>query len=284
MGFVKKIGQAVGMVPDDPTPPPDMTAAAKATEDASKNAALFNTQLNRVNQVGPSGSVMWSQVPGAAGTPGTWTQTTALSADQQKLYDQDQRISQGMADETGAGLGRVQASLATPMSSYGNDASRRRVEEALYSRMQPKFDQQEAGLRNRLLNSGIEVGSEAYNREMNNFNQALNDARMQTVLAGGQEENRQFGLESSARSQPLNELNALRTGSQVTPQSFGNYYTGGAAQGGNYLQAAGQQANANSIYDTGMAVQQSAYGKMIGQGANALKMAYGQPPSGNWGG
>ena len=271
MGALKKLGQAVGIVPDDPQAPVDQTAAAKATEDASKGVALFNTQLNRVNQVGPDGSINWTQgAAGADGSPGVWTQTTSLSPGQQALHDQQMKISQGLAGSMDSALGRTNAALATPMASYGNDASRKRVEEALMSRLKPQYDQQEAAMRSRLLNSGIEVGSNAYNSEANNFSQRLNDAMMQSVLAGGQEESRQFGLESAARSQPLNELNALRTGGQVTPQSFGSYYTGGAAQGANYLQAAGQQTNANQIYDAGMAAQQKAYGNMLGQGGKLI--------------
>ena len=66
------------------------------------------------------------------------------------------------------------------------------------------------------------------------------------------------------------EKRSIFTSGQVTPQSFGNYYSGGAAQGANYLQAAGQQTEANQIYDAGMASQQKAYGNMLGQAGKLI--------------
>ncbi len=91
-----------------------------------------------------------------------------------------------------------------------NDDSRRRVEEAMLSRINPQFDRQEDQLRTRLLNSGIEVGSEAYNREMQNLGQQRNDAQMQAVLAGGQEESRQVGLNQGLQGQEYQQ--ALASG------------------------------------------------------------------------
>lgn len=61
-----------------------------------------------------------------------------------------------------------------------------RAEQALYSRMNPQFAQEEAALRDRLLNQGITQGSEAYRREFEQFNQAKTDARQQAILNGQQ--------------------------------------------------------------------------------------------------
>lgn len=86
-----------------------------------------------------------------------------------------------------------------------DDTSRKRVEEALLSRLNPQYQADEQALRTRLLNSGIEVGTDAYNREMANFSQRLNDARMQAVLAGGQEESRQVGLAQGLQAQEFGQ-------------------------------------------------------------------------------
>jgi len=135
-----------------------------------------------------------------------------------------------------------------------NDTSRQRVEQAILSRLEPQFRQDEAKLRNQLLSSGLEVGSPAYAAELDRLQRGQNDARQQAVLTGGTEESRQVGLNSGLQSQafsqglqgaqfdnqtrqqmlselllqrntPLNELNSLRTGSQVAMPNFGNYYT-----------------------------------------------------------
>ncbi|WP_213074504.1 hypothetical protein, partial [Acinetobacter baumannii] len=61
-----------------------------------------------------------------------------------------------------------------------------RAEEALMSRMNPQFARDEEAQRTRLINQGITQGSEAYNTEMNTFNQMKNDARQQAILGGQQ--------------------------------------------------------------------------------------------------
>lgn len=89
---------------------------------------------------------------------------------------------------------------------YSND--RRRVEEAIYSRINPQLDRDRAALETTLVNQGFTRGSEAFNREMDSFGRQANDARMQAVLAGGQEQSRmagldfqRFGLENQAQAQ-----------------------------------------------------------------------------------
>ena len=100
--------------------------------------------------------------------------------------------------------------VTTALPSTIDDTSRRRVEEALMSRLNPQLQQDEQNLRTRLLNSGIEVGTDAYNREFTLQNQKANDARMQTVLAGGQEEDRQTKLLQGLNDQQFQQ--ALATG------------------------------------------------------------------------
>lgn len=100
--------------------------------------------------------------------------------------------------------------VTTKLPTSIDDASRRRVEEALMSRLNPQLQQDEAALRTRLLNSGIEVGTDAYSRELALQGQRANDARMQAVLAGGQEESRQAQLLMGLNDQQFKQ--ALATG------------------------------------------------------------------------
>lgn len=66
-------------------PPPDPVATAKAQADANVQAAQQTAVINRTDSVTPFGSNTWTQ---SASDPNKWTQTTALSADAQKLMDQ----------------------------------------------------------------------------------------------------------------------------------------------------------------------------------------------------
>ncbi|MCP3878334.1 MAG: tail fiber domain-containing protein [Sulfitobacter sp.] len=86
--------------------------------------------------------------------------------------------------------------------SYGTDFSedRQKVEDALMSRMNPSLERDRESLRTRLVGQGIREGSEAFDRAMNRFGEQSNDARMQAVLAGGQEQSRLVGLERDRAS------------------------------------------------------------------------------------
>lgn len=193
-----------------------------------------------------------------------------------------------------------------------DDTSRQRVEKALLARLEPQFQQDEARMRNQLLSSGLEVGSPAYTAELQRLQQSQNDARMQSVLAGGNEESRQVGLNAQLQNQafgqglsgaqfdnatqaqlyqqymqgaqfdnqtrqqmlselllqrntPLNELNALRTGSQVSMPNFGNYYTSNS-QAAPMFDAATAQGNYNA---NAAASSQSGTNALIGGAATA---------------
>lgn len=268
-------------------PAPDYAGLAQQQGTENRDSAYFNTTLNRANQYTPYGSLTWETRAGANPNDpqaGDWTQRMTLAPEQQRLLDSQNRVSQNLADTAEAGLNRVGAAMATPfdMSRFGdpqvqaNDESRRRVEEAMMSRLQPQFDRDNQALRTRLAQSGITVGSQAYNDEMARADRGLTDARMQAVLAGGQEESRQTqlsqmlrqaGIQEQAwmRQLPLNELNALRTGAQVQGPKFDNYYTGGNAAAAPVMDAGIAQGN----YDMAMAQQQQG-------GWNALLGGLGQ--------
>src|SRR5688572_28674631 len=103
-------------------PPPDYAALAQQQGLADKAAAQYNTNANRVNQVGPQGSITWSMRPGAdPNNPqaGDYQQTTSLSPEQQALYNSQNRISQQYANTAEQGLGRVSESLGKPLDTSG---------------------------------------------------------------------------------------------------------------------------------------------------------------------
>lgn len=74
----------------------------------------------------------------------------------------------------------------------GSDEARQRAEQAQFNSymnyMQPQFEQQTSDLATALQNKGLAVGSEAYNRAMNNLqdnqNQAINQAAYNATTAG----------------------------------------------------------------------------------------------------
>jgi len=116
--------------------------------------------------------------------------------------------------------------ITSPMPS-ANQAVRNSIEDALYkrstARLNPRFQQSEDRLASSLAAQGITQGSEAYNREMQNFNNAKNDAYSSAmndaIAAGGTELQRQFGMDMANRQQQANELNsAFSQGLQARQQ------------------------------------------------------------------
>ncbi len=221
--------------------------------------------------------------------PGDYIQTTSLSPDQQSLYDSQNAISQDLLKTGMAKTGQVDQAMANPLDTSGlgqwnqsiapaDDASRQRVEQAMMSRMNPELNTQEASTRNRLIQAGIQPGSQAWDAEMGRVDRSRNDAMMQAVLAGGNEESRQFGLNERAanfgnqaragqlgemdflRNLPLQELNQLRSGAQPQIPTFSG--TPGANVNPADILGAGmaQGQNDMSRFQTQQAGQNSAYG------------------------
>ena len=99
-------------------PPPDYEAAAIAQGAAERDTAQYNNAANRVDQVGPQGSSTWSMRPGADPNnpqPGDYTQTTTLSADQQRQYDEGNRITEALLGMSGRQLELVDKTFSTPL-------------------------------------------------------------------------------------------------------------------------------------------------------------------------
>lgn len=181
--------------------------------------------------------------------PPSFTSTITLSPEQQAIYNAQTAQERQRLEMGGRMLGNVDATLSNPYSLSGlpdgftaEDAATasRRGEEALLSRLDPRFAQDEEALRTRLINQGIGQGSEAYNREMQQFGQTKNDARMQAILQGANYggtlqnqalQRRLQGIDeyNATRNAPLNEYLGLTSGVQVNNPQFQNKSYQGAA-------------------------------------------------------
>jgi hypothetical protein len=252
-------------------PAPDYAGAATATAAGNLDAARAQTSANRVNQVTPYGSLTYTQNPGY-GPDGGWTATQSLAPAQQQLLDQQNKTSLGLAGLADQGLGYVgdalrnnitEADLPANMVNAGQTG-----QDALMARYQPQIDQSHKALEAQLANQGITLGSEAYDNAMRVQNQSENDLRSQAALNGikvGQDaQNQQLSLKTALQNQPLNMLNAVRTGSQVTNPTFTSVPQQGQTSGPDMLGA----ATAQNGYNMGL------YNSQVGQN-NATTGAIG---------
>ena len=205
-------------------PDPQQTAAAQSA--ANRDTALSSQLLNMTDQQGPYGSLTYAQtgtnsyvdsLTGKTVTVPKFTATTTLSPEQQAILDQTQAANLNLGTIANERSSFLKDYLA---KDFNVDSA---VEDKLYnlgaSRLDPRFAQEEESMRAQLINSGIRPGTAAYSRAMADFGQQKNDAYNQLALTGRQQA---FNEASYERAQPLNEISALLSGSQVQQPTFAN--------------------------------------------------------------
>lgn len=206
-------------------PPPDPRETAAASMSTNIGTAISNAFMGNVNQITPDGTLNYSQTgsyrwtdpyTGQTYNIPTFTATQTLSEQQQAIKDQLDAAKLnlgGLANQQSAFLKDY---MAEPFQ-YGNQDVENWIYDLASQRMDPRFAREEEALRTKLLNSGIREGSAAWNAEMERFAQAKNDAYNSLMLSG----RGQAMQEALAhRNQPINEITALLSGSQVSQPNF----------------------------------------------------------------
>jgi len=269
-----RIGVTMGK--QSPPPAPDYTGAAQATAAGNLEAAKYATAANRVNQYGPSGSLVYTkntapavgsfnqagydsamrawnsvdpnrplyvgQQPRGAQptreqftttTPGedTWSATQSYSPEQQALYDQQNRLSKQYGGLAEQGVNYAKGIMGNPtideskLAQMPQNAGMSTMQ-AMMQRMAPQQERERAGMDTQLANQGIMQGSEAWKNAKEQQSQRFNDQLNQAALAGinvdMQARNQGIANQRDIMNQPLNMINALRTGSQMTNQNYVN--------------------------------------------------------------
>lgn len=183
--------------------------------------------MNMVNQVGPDGSLTYDKIgeetltdslTGKTYTIPRYQATQTLSASGQRIQDINNQTQENIA-----GIGRDQSArigelLGKPVD-LNNEAVEGRLMELGSKRLDPRFAREEEALRTRLVNQGIRPGTAAFDAEMSNFSQGRNDAYNQLALTGRGQAVQEILAE---RNQPINEISALLSGSQVNQPNFIN--------------------------------------------------------------
>lgn len=186
-------------------------------------------------------------------------------------------------------MGRLSESLSKPISYEGapalvnaaDQATQKAAEEAIMSRLNPQFDRDLSALESRLASQGIAIGSDAYKTAMNQFGQNVNDARTQAALnaislgqsnAALQNQARQQYIQEAAsiRNQPLNEISALISGTQVSSPTFSGYSNVSLPQSTLADNVYNSYAAKQNAYNQQMASNNAAMGGLFGLAGSAL--------------
>lgn len=268
-------------------PAPDYPGAAAAQGAANKETAIATSRLNNPNVIGPTGTQTWTE---GATPDARATLTQTLSPEQQALYNK-QVQTKGLlgdvgikgAESLGGIVGKQLDISGAPAAPGSAEATRQATIDAMMGRVNEDTNRNMEQKQSDLIAAGIRPGTKAYDDAMALIERGRTDARQQAIIAGGAEAQRDFGMDTDARRNaiaetlmqrqtPLNEINALMSGSQVsnpfaTPGVQGNTNIApppifGAAQAqGGYGQS---QANAQN------AMSGNFMSGLFGLGAGAL--------------
>lgn len=198
-----------------PPAPPDPKETAAAQGQMNKETAITQYGLNATNQYTPYGSLEYSQNgTWADGTP-RFNATQKLSPEQQRLYE----LSTGTQTNLGQiGLeqsDKIRGILNTPFDlGAATDTQQADIQRQL---LDPTWQQREKALQSDLINRGIYQGNEAYTNAMRDFGMQR-DNSYNSALLSSRAQAAQEALTN--RNQPLNEIAALMSGSQVSQPNF----------------------------------------------------------------
>ena len=199
---------------------PDPYATAAAQGGMNRDTAITQMQLNSGTQVNPWGTVSTEQTgqnsfvdsQGKTVYTPKFTQTTTLSPEQQAIFNQSQAAEGNLAGIANEQSAFLKDYLNKPFEFNNSDAEKWAFDLAS-PRIRQGQMQAEDTLRSTLANKGIREGSAAWNAEMSRMTNANTDQMNQLALTG---RGQAFSEAMASRNQPINEITALLSGSQVS--------------------------------------------------------------------
>ncbi|OWV72990.1 hypothetical protein ATY75_30915 [Rhizobium sp. N122] len=253
---------------------PDPTQTAAAQTATNVDTAIANAGLSHTNQYTPDGSLeykvsgyqtMKDQTGKTYQLP-TYSAYQTYSPQNQAIYDQTQQTQLGLARLANDQTGKISGILGTNVDlSAGNVDNY--VNDHWQSGFNNQWDRDQASLDQSLADKGISMGSAAYDNAMRDFStrkQAASDQYLGDMYSNAQ------NAILTERNQPMNEISALMSGSQVHQPNYVNTPT---TQLPNVDQAGLINDNFNQkmgLYDRQVAQSNAAMGGLFGLGGTLL--------------
>jgi hypothetical protein len=256
----------------DPPPAPDYVGAARAQGASNLETAIATSKLSNPWTQNAYGSrrVLYGDEAGT-GDPLVPRVIDSMTPLGESRAAQEQRIIGSLGNTAEAGLYRVGDAFNTPMDMQSITDLQNKAQSAIMDRVNPELDRQQRALDQQLVNQGFtDRNSEGYRAAQDAFGRQRNDATTQAALQAINLQPQLMQSELAIRNQPLNELNALRTGSQVQLPNFGQ--TRGAGVGDTPILGATQaQAQNNAgLYNSQVGSYNNQMSGLYGLGSAAL--------------
>lgn len=200
-----------------PPPPPDPAATAAAQSAANKETAIAQAGLNMVNQKTPQGTLTFNDIgKWSDGTP-RYEAVTTLSPEEQNLYGINTATRTNIANIGKDQSARIGDILGTP---FNIEAARgEKIADISRTFLDPQWERARNSLEADLFNRGVKPGSEAYTRAVQDFETNRTNAYNKMFLDAFTTGNTAALTE---RNQPINEITALMSGSQVSQPNWVN--------------------------------------------------------------
>ena len=240
MGFIRDMFSS-----PSPPPPVNYQQIGQNQTAANRDAALLSAQLARPDVVTPYQTSTYHDIGGA--DEDRFLIQQSLAPEYEQMRQREAGIQGGIQSLAGQRLGQIDPQAFTAeglppepeafnyqqevgampefstagatyqlpefsgLQNMATQATDQFYQSAL-GRMAPEFDRAEEGLRTQLITSGLPVGSEAYNREIERFRQQKGDALSQlatsSMMQGQQYARGQMGDILTGRGQQLAEIGA----------------------------------------------------------------------------
>lgn len=265
----------------DAPPAPDYTGAAQATAAGNLEAARATAAANRVNQYTPYGNLEYKSRGKDAFGNELYSVTQTLTPAQQDILNKQAGLSSGLLGTAQQGLEYAGGLMAKPgvdmskLPSVGINPGET-YSDAIMRRLQPQTERETAQLETKLMNQGIAPGTEAWNTAKQLQQQNIND-RLVAAQTGGfntglAAQQNAFQQQAYNQMQPINVINALRTGSQVQNPNFVNPVQQAQTAGPDILGATNAQyQNQLSAYNANQASNAGLLGGLMNLGATIYK-------------
>lgn len=160
-----------------------------------------------------------------------WTATQTLTPAQQKILEQQQGLNSGLLGAAQSGLDYAKGVIEKPgidmstLPSYGINPGET-YSDAIMRRLQPTMQASQEAFDAKMANQGVMPGTQAYDNAYRNFSQGQNDlltsAQIQGMNTGLNANQQAFQQSAYNQMQPINVINALRTGTQVQNPNYVN--------------------------------------------------------------
>lgn len=207
-----------------PAPAPDPTKLATKQGEANTKTATTQQQLNMIDQNTPQGSLTYQQTgTWADGTP-KYSSTQSYSPEQQKLYDLGNQTGQTLGEIGVNQSSRIKDVLSNPYQSTA--ATENKISEMQRGFLDPQWSDQQRTMEAQLINKGVRPGTAAYDRQMSNFSNQKQNAYNSMYLDAYKTAE---GSALQERNQPINEISALLSNSQVSNPAYQATPTAGVA-------------------------------------------------------